>query len=212
MPLPRMERGRGLVAAPSPTSSRRRPRTAVAVSGLAFVLALAVMPAAAQPGACPALLDRVALRLQDEKPQDLCQFAGHVVLVVNTASFCGFTPQYRSLETLYDRYRQRGFVVLGFPSNDFGAQEPGDNRQIAAFCENTFGVRFPMFAKTRVRPGVGVDPLFAELARRTGEPPQWNFHKYLIDRGGERVISFRSGVDPLQASLVREVERLLDAK
>jgi glutathione peroxidase len=212
MPLPCIEKRRGLVVVASLAASGRRARRAVAVSGLAFVLALAVTPAAAQQGACPDLLDRVALRLQDERPQDLCQFAGQVVLVVNTASFCGFTPQYRSLETLYDRYRERGLVVLGFPSNDFGAQEPGDNRQIAAFCENTFGVRFPMFAKTRVKPGVGVDPLFAELARRTGEAPQWNFHKYLIDRSGQRVISFRSGVDPLQASLVNEVERLLDAK
>ena len=90
------------------------------------------------------------LRLQDEKPQALCQYAGQVVLVVNTASYCGFTSQYKGLETLYTRYKDRGLVVLGFPSNDF-SQEPDSNSRIADFCENTYGVKFPMFAKTAVR-------------------------------------------------------------
>ena len=212
MTFARIAQPRCAVAVRALPPTRRTPLRAIAASVLAAVLASATLPAAAQGGTCPRLLDRLAPRLQDEKPQHLCQFAGRVVLVVNTASFCGFTPQYRSLETLYDRYRERGLVVLGFPSNDFGSQEPGDNRQIAEFCENTFGVRFPMFAKTRVRPGVDTDPLFAELARRTGESPQWNFHKYLIDRSGKEVISFRSNVDPLHQSFVREVERLLVAK
>jgi glutathione peroxidase len=199
------------VAARAAPRSGRTLRWFIAAILVAGVLGAVAPPAAAEDRACPSLLDRTALRLQDEQPQQLCQFAGRVVLVVNTASFCGFTPQYRSLETLYDRYRERGFVVLGFPSNDFGAQEPGDNRQIADFCENTFGVRFPMFAKTRVRPGAGVDPLFAELARRTGESPRWNFHKFLIDRDGKQVISVPSDVDPLTPSFVRTVEKLLVA-
>lgn len=207
----RIDQPRCVVATRAAPLHRRAPLWAMAASVLAVMLALVTLPAAAQGRACPNLLDRTVPRLQDEKPQHLCQFAGRVVLIVNTASFCGFTPQYRSLETLYDRYRDRGFVVLGFPSNDFGAQEPGDNRQIAEFCENTFGVRFPMFAKTRVRPGADVDPLFAELARRTGESPQWNFHKYLVDRSGKQVVSIRSNIDPLQPSFVREVERLLVA-
>lgn len=165
----------------------------------------------AQASECPALLKREALRLQDEKPQNLCQYAGKVVLVVNTASFCGFTPQYKALEGLYSRYQARGLVVLGFPSNDFGAQEPGSNREIAAFCENTFGVKFPMFTKTRVAPsGAGpVDPLFVELRQRTGQAPTWNFHKYLIARDGVQVTSFPSETSPLDPRLTASVEKLL---
>jgi glutathione peroxidase len=161
--------------------------------------------------ACPSLLQRQALRLQDEKPQALCQYAGRVLLIVNTASLCGFTPQYEGLEALYSRYRARGLVVLGFPSNDFGAQEPGNHQAIAAFCENTFGVKFPMFTKTRVRPGAGgpVDPLFAELQQRSGEAPGWNFHKYLVSRDGRQVRSFSSSTDPLDPRLVSELEKFL---
>jgi glutathione peroxidase-family protein len=103
-----------------------------------------------QAPACPALLNHSFPRLQDEKPQSLCQYSGKVLLIVNTASYCGFTPQYKGLEELHARYKDRGLVVLGFPSNDF-AQEKGSNKDIADFCENTFGVKFPMFAKTAVR-------------------------------------------------------------
>jgi glutathione peroxidase len=176
------------------------------------VLLLGAGSARAAP--CPALLDRRLPRLQDEQPQDLCQYAGKVVLVVNTASFCGFTPQYKDLEALHDRYRERGLVVLGFPSNDFGAQEPGSNKEIADFCENTFGVRFPMFAKTRVAASAGkeVDPLYAELRARTGQAPKWNFHKYLIGRDGHTVQSFGSTTSPRDAAFVQAVEKLLDAK
>jgi glutathione peroxidase len=178
-------------------------------AGLCVAMAV---PAQAAP--CPALLDRQALRLQDEKPQNLCQYAGQVVIVVNTASFCGFTPQYKSLEALYSRYRARGLVVLGFPSNDFGAQEPGSDKDIAAFCENTFGVKFPMFTKTRVKPAAGatVNPLYADLARATGQAPRWNFHKYVIARDGVSVTSHASEVDPEGRDFVRGIERLLDAK
>jgi len=179
-----------------------------------MALALLLCQAVAQAANCPALLDRQALRLQDEKPQNLCQYSGRVVLVVNTASFCGFTPQYKSLEALYDKYRERGLVVLGFPTNDFGAQEPGNNKEIADFCESTFGVRFPMFVKTRVVPGAGgpIDPFFAELGQRTGKAPQWNFHKYLISRDGQTVRSYPSKTDPQDRDFVRDVEKLLDAK
>jgi glutathione peroxidase len=173
----------------------------------------AVGPSLAAPP-CPALLDRQMPRLQDEKPQNLCQYAGQVLLVVNTASFCGFTPQYTALEMLYSRLRPRGLVVLGFPSNDFGAQEPGAGKDIAALCENTFGVKFPMFAKSRVAASVGaaLNPLFADLAKRTGKPPQWNFHKYLVARDGQTVISHASQVDPQDPAFVRDIEKLLDAK
>jgi len=179
-----------------------------------FMLQWLVLGASAHAqAACPALLAHTLPRLQDEKPMDLCAHAGKVVLVVNTASQCGFTPQYKALETLNDRYRSRGLVVLGFPSNDFGAQEPAPNKQIAEFCENQFGVSFPMFAKSVVRPGRGtVNPLYVGLAQKSGATPQWNFHKYLVDRKGERVSSYPSEVDPLGAAFVRNVERLLDAK
>lgn len=171
--------------------------------------AMGVRPAAA--ATCSPLLARQFPRLQDEKPQDLCQYAGKVLVVVNTASFCGFTRQYKSLETLHARYRERGLVVLGFPSNDFGQQEPGSGKEIAEFCENTFGVKFPMFAKSRVAASAGAsaNPLFAELARRTGQWPRWNFHKYLIDRSGSLVLSFPSEVEPDSPLLLTAIERLL---
>lgn len=166
--------------------------------------------ASAASAACPPLLDHTVERLQDEKPQNLCQYAGRVVLVVNTASFCGFTPQYEALEGLQRRYADRGLVVLGFPSNDF-AQETGSNQQIADFCENTFGVRFPMFVKTTVT-GSQAHPLFKELARRTGQPPKWNFHKYLISRDGQVVKAYPSVQRPDGPVITTEVERLLAVK
>jgi glutathione peroxidase len=170
----------------------------------------ATLPAVASAAACPALLQREMPRLQDEKPQALCQYAGKVVLVVNTASFCGFTSQYKGLETLAARYADRGLVVLGFPSNDFGSQEPGSNKEIAEFCENTFNVKFPMFAKSVVKGGKpDTNPLFADLIKRSGSAPKWNFHKYLISRDGQQVVSFWSTTDPLSSSVTDEVERLL---
>jgi len=169
-----------------------------------LLLASVAMPAAAT---CPALLDRSMADIL-EKPRSLCEYAGKVVLVVNTASECGYTPQYEGLEALYRKYRERGLVVLGFPSNDFGGQEPGSNREIAAFCVNQYAVDFPMFAKTSVR-GAQANPLFAELARATGAAPRWNFHKYLVARDGKRVQSFDTRVAPGDAKLVGAIEQLL---
>lgn len=170
----------------------------------------ATAPAAAATAACPVLLQREMPRLQDEKPQALCQYAGKVLLVVNTASFCGFTSQYKALETLAERYADRGLVVLGFPSNDFGSQEPGSNKEIAEFCENTFNVKFPMFAKSVVKGGKpDTNPLFADLIKRSGSAPKWNFHKYLISRDGQQVLSFWSTTDPLSSNVTTEIERLL---
>jgi len=157
--------------------------------------------------ACPAILQHTFPRLQDEKPQALCQYTGKVVLVVNTASFCGFTPQYKGLEALDRKYRARGLVVLGFPSNDF-AQESGSNKEIADFCESTFGVKFPMFAKSSVR-GVDANVLFRELAQASGTTPKWNFYKYLIGRDGKVVESYSSMTAPDDRAFVREVEKQL---
>ncbi len=182
---------------------------------LAAVLAATLPPGAAAQAspaaaACPALLQHTVPRLQDEKPQPLCQYAGRVLLVVNTASFCGYTPQYQALEALHQRYKDRGLAVLGFPSNDF-AQEKGSNQQIAAFCESTFGVKFPMFVKTSVT-GPGAHPLYRQLAAQAGQAPAWNFHKYLIGRDGKVAASFASATAPDSPALVRELEKLLLAK
>src|SRR5713101_7125889 len=157
--------------------------------------------------ACPPLLDR-SMRSIDERERSLCEYAGKVLLVVNTASQCGYTPQYEGLEALYRKYRSRGLVILGFPSNDFGGQEPGSNKKIASFCVNQYAVDFPMFGKSRVR-GAAANPLFAELAKTTGKAPQWNFHKYLIDRGGRQVLSFETQVEPTDPRLVSSIEKFL---
>ena len=168
-------------------------------------------PSGAAAGACPALFDRTVPRLQDEKPQSLCQYAGRVVLVVNTASQCGFTSQYRGLEALYEKYREAGLVVLGFPSNDFAGQEPGSNAEIAAFCEDQFAVRFPMFMKTPVT-GAKAHPFYADLARLSGSTPKWNFHKYLIGRDGRTVKAYTSLTTPEDGALLRDLRAELDRR
>ena len=171
--------------------------------------AVAVAPTPTN-ASCPVLLQQNVLRLQDEKPQSLCQFAGKVVVVVNTASFCGFTPQYEGLEALHAKYKDQGLVVLGFPSNDF-SQETGSNKQIADFCQNTFGVKFPMFTKTSVA-GKDASPLFKQLSAKTGAAPKWNFYKYVIARNGQTVESFDSAVDPKSNAFVKTIERQLASK
>ena len=158
--------------------------------------------------ACPATLNYTIPRLQDEAPQALCQYSGRVVLIVNTASYCGFTKQYEQLEALHARFAARGLVVMGFPSNDFGGQEPGTKEQIADLCFNTYGVKFPMFSKITVV-GPNAHPLYAGLAKASGQAPRWNFHKYLLDRNGRVVASFPSQVTPLDPALVRQIEALL---
>jgi glutathione peroxidase len=162
----------------------------------------------ARPASCPAILRQSFKRLQDDAPQDLCQYAGKVVLVVNTASYCGFTSQYEGLEGLYAKYADKGLVVLGFPSNDFGKQEPGSSKEIADFCYNTYGVKFPMFAKSVVS-GSTPNPLYADLIKATGKAPAWNFHKYLIGRDGKVLDSFPSKVKPTDKELVGAVEKAL---
>ena len=166
-----------------------------------------VSPAQAATGACPALLNHTLPRLQDEKPQSLCQYAGKVVLVVNTASYCGFTPQYKGLEALHAKYKDQGLVVLGFPSNDF-AQEKSSNKDIADFCENTFGVKFPMFAASSVK-GEQANPLFKQLAAQGASAPRWNFYKYVVDRNGQVVDWFSSKVKPDDPALIAAVEKAL---
>ena len=178
---------------------------------LSLVLGLMMTgsPAFAAASECPALLNHKFNRLQDDSPQNLCQYSGKVVLVVNTASYCGFTSQYEGLEKLYANYKDKGLVILGFPSNDF-SQEPGNNKEIADFCYNTYGVKFPMFAKTSVK-GKEANALFAALVKAGAKAPSWNFNKYLIDREGKLVASYGSTTRPDEKPFVGALEKALAA-
>ena len=170
------------------------------------LLAMPLIPVA---GACPESLDFHKRPLTQREPVHLCEaFQGRVVLVVNTASRCAFTPQYEGLEKLYQRYRDRGLVVAGFPSNDFAGQEPGTENQIRDFCRVTYGVKFPMFEKVHVK-GSQADPFYRHLTKVSGSEPAWNFHKYLLDRDGRVVASFPSRVEPDDERLVQMIEKLL---
>jgi glutathione peroxidase len=189
----------------------RRRRNGWLVGVLALLALGAEQARAADPAECPALLRYTFNKLQTGEPQSLCQFQGKVLLIVNTASYCGYTHQYEGLEALYRKYRERGLVVVGFPTNDFGSQEPGTNTEIAEFCRMTYGVQFPMFEKATAGK-LDANPLYAALGARTGAKPKWNFHKYVVDRSGARVTSFVSDVEPGSAELTGLVERLLAEK
>ncbi|HEX7558393.1 MAG TPA: glutathione peroxidase [Usitatibacter sp.] len=169
--------------------------------------ALLMSSTIASGATCGALLDHKVTSLLGDK-EDLCQYAGKVVLVVNTASYCGYTPQYKGLQALNEKYKPRGLVILGFPSNDFGEQEPGSAKEIADFCDRTYAVKFPMFSKTSVKEPGG-SAVFDGLAKATGQRPKWNFHKYLIGRDGTTVASFPSKVEPESPEFVAKVEQLL---
>ena len=145
---------------------------------------------------CAATLDFSFRQLSNAKSVNLCkEYQGKLILIVNTASRCGFTPQFDALEKLYQGYKDRGFVVLGFPSNDFGSQELSEEKDIASFCQLTYGVKFPMFEKTHASKKLA-SPLYKTLGELSGEYPQWNFHKYLIGRDGKMVASLASHVLP----------------
>lgn len=191
-----------------------RPWIALAVAALMAIALSGAARAESPPpvtDACPEVLNYSFNRLQTGKPESLCQYRGKVVLIVNTASYCGYTHQYEGLEALYRKYKSRGLVVVGFPSNDFGGQEPGSNKEIAEFCRLTYGVEFPMFEKSSVT-SIKTNPLYAELLARTGQSPIWNFHKYLVDRDGKQVTSFGTRVEPDNGDLIGAVERMLAAK
>jgi glutathione peroxidase len=199
--------GRALAAGPAPLLVAIGPSTEPQKAALR----LAAPPPGPVDDGCTPLLRHTLNSLQTGQPQSLCQYSGKVVLIVNTASFCGYTNQYEGLEALYRKYKDRGLVVLGFPSNDYGAQEPGSNKEIAEFCRTTYGVQFPMFEKA-AGTRLARHPLYVELVARTGQAPQWNFHKYVVDRSGQRIESFGSAVDPGQRALVSTIERMLADK
>ena len=148
------------------------------------------------------------------KERSLSEFAGRALLIVNVASKCGFTPQYKGLQSLYERYRERGFEILAFPANDFLGQEPGTDADIKSFCSLNYGVTFPMFSKISVK-GKGIHPLYAFLTGRETNPKfegkiRWNFSKFLVDRAGNVVDRFDSKDDPMGDRIPRAVEAALD--
>jgi len=177
-------------------------------------LLIIFMLLAGQPAmACSTLLEQAEFRpLAGKERASLCErFKGDVLLVVNTASKCGFTYQYEGLEALHHKYSTQGFAVLGFPSNDFLWQEPGSEAEIKEFCTLTYGVAFPMFEKIHVKKGKAV-PFYEQLAAESGGTyPGWNFHKYLIDRSGKVVANFGSRTRPDDASLVAAIEKAIAA-
>ena len=146
----------------------------------------------------------------NQQPLSLAEFRGHPILIVNTASECGYTPQYAGLQKLWERYRARGLVVLGVPSNDFGAQEPGTEAQVQEFCTTRYGVNFPLTAKQKVS-GNEAHPFYRWIVEQVGEAgmPRWNFHKYLLDKEGNLVDLWPSRVEPLSKEITQAVEALL---
>ncbi len=169
-------------------------------------LCLALAGSSAPPSVYDFTLNRI-----DGTPEALSTYRGKVILLVNVASKCGFTPQYEGLEALYKRYGDDGFVVLGFPSNDFRGQEPGSNEEIAEFCRATWSIRFPMFEKITVR-GDGQHPLYAWLTSRPapiGGEIEWNFQKFLVDRHGNVVERLAPGISPETPAVVGTIESLL---
>ncbi len=144
----------------------------------------------------------------DGQPVDLAQYKGKVALVVNVASKCGYTKQYKGLESLYREYKDKGFEILGFPSNDFGAQEPGTEAEIKSFCSLTYDVTFDMFSKVAVN-GSSISDVYKYLTETTGSQVQWNFNKFLVDKEGKVVKYYASGVSPEDAGLRKDITALL---
>ncbi len=160
----------------------------------------------------PMSLYDISVETIDGRPQKLADFKGKALLIVNTASECGYTPQYKGLEALYQRYQARGFTVLAFPSNDFGGQEPGTNAEVKKFCELKYKTTFPLFAKVKVK-GPDAHPLFAYLQGlpKHGGEVKWNFNKFLVDPLGNVVAHLPSGADPGGDEVAKQVEAVLPA-
>ena len=146
----------------------------------------------------------------DNKPRSLKDFKGKVLMIVNTASFCGNTPQYAGLQTLYERYREQGLTILAFPANDFGKQEPGDNKEIAEFCYTKYSLEFPLFSKIAVT-GEQKHPLYRYLTKDTAFPGEitWNFQKFLVNRQGTVIARYAPGQKPLSPQIVDDIEKAL---
>lgn len=173
--------------------------------------ATSAAPAASKPSMAQATsLHTLSVKRLDGTEESLSAYAGKVLLVVNTASECGYTPQYESLQAVHAKYAARGFSVLGFPSNDFGGQEPGSSAEIATFCKTKYGVAFPLFEKVKTK-GEGQSPVYALLAAEKGAP-KWNFHKYLVDKAGKVVAAWPSAVRPDAAEITQAIEEQLASR
>ena len=161
----------------------------------------------------PASILDFTMKTIDGTPRSLSYYKGKVLLVVNTASLCGYTPQYETLEKLYEKYKDKGFMILAFPANNFGKQEPGTNADIKEFCSSKFHVSFDLFEKISVK-GSDQDPLYQYITKNSPYPGEikWNFQKYLVDRSGNLRGKFLSPVDPMSKELTTEVEKLLAEK
>ena len=186
----------------------------IAYTALALAVALA-MPVSAQDkkkkeAPLPAdSLYKLQTKSLDGKPVNLSDYAGKVTLVVNVASQCGFTKQYTGMEKLYEDLKDKGFVLLGFPSNDFGGQEPGSPEEIQKFCSSKFSVTFPLFEKVVTKAGKDQSPIYANLQAQSKELPAWNFSKYLVGKNGKVVKFYKSGVTPEDPGLRKDIEAVL---
>ena len=180
---------------------------ALVAAGVAGVAAARLQAADDQKGvaAMPASFYALSTTKLSGEPVGLKEYEGKVALVVNTASKCGFTPQYKGLQALYSELSPRGFVILGFPSNDFGGQEPGSSEEIKQFCELNYKVTFPMFSKVVTKAGPDQSPIYSWLGQ-TGNLPKWNFSKYLIGKDGKVVAFFPSNVTPESPELRQAIE------
>lgn len=185
----------------------------LALGAAAFAGAGLVTTAAAKGRPVSDSIHQFKVRTIDGKDRSLSEYGGKALLVVNTASRCGFTPQYKSLEALYEKYRERGFEVLAFPANNFMGQEPGTDSEIATFCETKYRTTFPLFSKISVK-GDDMAPLYAWLTKTSGFPGDigWNFTKFLVGPDGKVVARFDSRTDPLDRKLVSKLEETLPAK
>lgn len=185
--------------------------SALAIGGLFVASAAQAQTQKPSGGAVKSFYDLKTETL-DGKPADLATYKGKVALVVNVASKCGYTPQYEGLEKLYREMKGKGVALLGFPSNDFGGQEPGSAEEIATFCKNTYDVTFPLFSKVQTKPGEKQSPIYAHLGKASGNLPAWNFSKYVIDKNGNVVAFFPSKTTPDAPELRAALEKALAAK
>ncbi|WP_293747283.1 glutathione peroxidase [uncultured Paraglaciecola sp.] len=175
---------------------------------LVTVALLSVTSISANASDCPDLLKFVKRKLNSQDTVNMCEaYHGKTILFVNTASYCGFTPQFEGLEALYSQYNDKGFVVLGFPSHDFN-QEDKSEVKTGQICRLTYGVKFPMFEAMSVK-GEDVDPLYRMLANKSGQAPKWNFFKYLMDKNGNIVNAYASAVKPTDEALMNDIEKAL---
>lgn len=191
-----------------------RPAVTALCATLALLTACERTPpekASETPGKVTMSIYEVESKTLEGKPAALSQYRGQVALLVNVASECGYTPQYSGLQQLYERFKSQGFVVLGFPSNDFGRQESGSAEQIRAFCSSKYRVDFPMFEKVVTKAGPGQSAVYAALGQASGSLPEWNFGKYLVSRSGKVLDFYPSNVPPEDPALVKAIESALAA-